>query len=418
MTQALDILELLATVDAQVVIPPPGDGDGYWAGGPSAVWHDGTYYLAYRLRRPVTEGRGYANVVARSDGRRPVRDGRDGDRRPVRLRIARTTRPWCRSTDGWRLYVSCSTLNSKHWWVEAIEANDLDGLADGRRTVVLAGDEATAWKDIVVRRSGAGWQMWACRHPLDGGDDAADRMTSVYLTSEDGLAWTAGEHCSRTDGRHLGPARHADHERRAQRRVWLAFYDGRASAEENWFERTGAALGSSPDRFEPIAGPTPAGRTIRYLSPRRDDVRHPALLGGVALRRRQRPAHRVRAAPAVAQPVLKVPLQQLLQQRDVLGIFGDELAPRRASGSDGRWPLPRCSAASSGRCACRQIFGGANPPSAAPPRTTSRRPSLTSPGPAQDEVFDPGIEVTTPGRTPRNRQISSRTRAGSSISSR
>lgn len=26
---------------------------------------------------------------------------------------------------GWRLYVSCSTLNSKHWWVEAIESEDV-----------------------------------------------------------------------------------------------------------------------------------------------------------------------------------------------------------------------------------------------------------------------------------------------------
>ena len=31
--------------------------------------------------------------------------------------------------------------------------------------------------------------MWACEHLLDQGDDQADRMGSVYLTSTDGLSW-------------------------------------------------------------------------------------------------------------------------------------------------------------------------------------------------------------------------------------
>jgi hypothetical protein len=53
------------------VIDAPGSGPGYWAGGPSAVSTDDGIYLAYRLRRPVGEGRGFAIVVARStDGER------------------------------------------------------------------------------------------------------------------------------------------------------------------------------------------------------------------------------------------------------------------------------------------------------------------------------------------------------------
>ena len=39
MTQADDILELIAGDDHEVAIDPPGDGVGFWAGGPSAVWH-------------------------------------------------------------------------------------------------------------------------------------------------------------------------------------------------------------------------------------------------------------------------------------------------------------------------------------------------------------------------------------------
>jgi hypothetical protein len=265
-TQASSILDAIADPDAVTAIEPPGAGVGYWAGGPSAVWLDGTFYLAYRLRRPVTAGRGFANVVARSE------DGVAFETvttvTSAQFDAASLERPALVPLEGggWRLYVACSTPNSKHWWVEAIEADDLADLADGRRTIVLAGDADTAWKDPVVRRSGPVWQMWACRHPLDGGDDEADRMTSVYLTSADGLAW--GE-----VGTALVPTPDTWDARGARitsvvlsGEEWLAFYDGRENAQENWFERTGAALGETPSRFSAIAGPTPYGRTIRYLS--------------------------------------------------------------------------------------------------------------------------------------------------------
>ena len=266
MTQAADILELIAGDDYEVAVDPPGTGEGYWAGAPSAVFHDHAFHLAYRLRRPVTEGRGYANVVARSE------DGVHFDTLATvtseQFGAASLERPAIVPLDdGWRLYVSCSTPDSKHWWVEAIESERLDTLAEGTRTVVLPGEPGvTAWKDVVVRRSGPDWQMWACRHPLDGGDDEADRMTSVLLTSADGLQWEER-------GTALEPTANSWDARGARissvvrsGTAWEAFYDGRASAEENWFERTGLAQGETPDAFTAVAGPTPKGRTLRYLS--------------------------------------------------------------------------------------------------------------------------------------------------------
>ena len=52
---------------ARVVVPAPGAGPGSWAGAPSAVLADGEICLAYRVRRPVDEGRGVGVVVARSE---------------------------------------------------------------------------------------------------------------------------------------------------------------------------------------------------------------------------------------------------------------------------------------------------------------------------------------------------------------
>jgi len=106
----------------ELVVALPGDGPGHWAGGPSALWSDGSFWLAYRLRRPVDRGRGFANVVARSsDG---VRFETVATVTSEQFGSASLERPALVRTDdgGWRLYVSCSTRGSKHWWVEALDA--------------------------------------------------------------------------------------------------------------------------------------------------------------------------------------------------------------------------------------------------------------------------------------------------------
>jgi hypothetical protein len=248
------------TAETEVAIAPPGEGVGYWAGGPSAVWRDGVFWLAYRLRRPVDKGRGYANVLARSaDG---VHFETVETVTSAQFESASLERPALvpLADGGWRIYVSCSTWQSKHWWVEAID------LTDGSRTVVLPGDADTAWKDVVVHRDGEDWHMWACRHPLDDGDNEADRMTSCYATSTDGLKWTFV-------GTALAPTPDSWDARGTRITSvtgsgsdWTAFYDGRASAMENWHERTGVAVGAGPDSLAPSAGPTPVGHTARYLS--------------------------------------------------------------------------------------------------------------------------------------------------------
>src|SRR6476469_3049264 len=112
------------------VVDPPGDGPGHWAGAPSAVLHEGVVWLAYRLRRPVGRGRGYANVVARST---------DGVHFETVATVLASTfdsasleRPALirRPDGGWRLYVSCSTPGSKHWWVEAVDSPAAGDAAD------------------------------------------------------------------------------------------------------------------------------------------------------------------------------------------------------------------------------------------------------------------------------------------------
>ncbi len=258
---------------SSVVVTPPGAGPGYWAGAPSAVLTEEGIYLAYRLRRPLGNGRGYAVAVARSaDG---VRFETVATIRREWMQAESLERPCLVHTPAgrWRLYLSCATPGTKHWRVELLEAGDPSRFDVRERLVVLPGDAKTGVKDPVIRHRGGGWHLWASCHPL--ADPAeADQMVTEYATSDDGLDWVW--HGTALSGRSgLWDARgtrvsavcYADTTAGA---MIAAFYDGRASAVENFEERTGIATGAEPAALDAIgttaAAESPyAGRGLRYL---------------------------------------------------------------------------------------------------------------------------------------------------------
>lgn len=253
-----------------VVVEPPGRGPGYWAGGPSAVLAEDGIYLSYRLRRPVGAGRGYAVVVARSD---------DGEHFSPLLTIRREEmgaesleRPaLVRTPEGrWRLYLSCATPGTKHWRVEVLEAAHPAEFGTERSRVVLPGDPKTGVKDPVIMYRNGSWRLWASCHPLADPDEA-DQMVSDYATSPDGLEWTW--HGTALTGR---PGRWDARGTRVAAVCYagptiVAYYDGRATAGENYEERTGIATGTEPTALTALgAGPfaeSPYGaRCLRYLT--------------------------------------------------------------------------------------------------------------------------------------------------------
>ena len=259
--------------DAVVAVEPPGTGSGNWAGGPSAVAAGGGVYLAYRLRRPIGDGRGYAVAIGfAADGvhfGEPIAViskedvGTESLERPELVQLP----------DGrWRLYLSCATFGTKHWRVEVIDAAYPDAFDVRNREVVLPGDpRKRAVKDPVIMWHGGQWHMWATIHPLADPDET-DQMTTEYAVSADGLDWAwqgtalsgrPGEWDSR--GARVTAVRFGS--------VVTAYYDGRASAAENYEERTGVAVGSDPAALIatslPGAGPAAASPFftggLRYL---------------------------------------------------------------------------------------------------------------------------------------------------------
>ena len=177
------LAELAPSPELSVVaIEPPGTEPGTWSGAPSAVRDGDQIVLAYRLRRPIGQGRGYAVAIASSpDGvhfqtiQVITKEEMDTEslERPALLRTPDGT---------WRLYLSCATRGTKHWRVELLEASAPDAFDVRDRVVVLPGDAISAVKDPVIIHKSGTWHLWASVHPIaDPGN--ADRMTTDYATS-------------------------------------------------------------------------------------------------------------------------------------------------------------------------------------------------------------------------------------------
>ena len=118
-----------------VVAPAPGHGPQFWTGAPSAVLDGDTIVLGYRTRNgPDTTDE---TVIAVSD---------DGEHYETVLVLPQdhfgaqwTERPALARTEaGWRLWASCATPNTKHWYIAVMEAPTLEALADAEITVAFA----------------------------------------------------------------------------------------------------------------------------------------------------------------------------------------------------------------------------------------------------------------------------------------
>jgi hypothetical protein len=232
-------------------------GAGNWIGAASALIHDGYIYLAYRDRHPVEQGRGNHAYVCRS----PIDDGvhfdmlcavdkADMDAQSLE-RPALDVLP----EGGWDLYLSCATFNSKHWRIERLRASRPQDFSATTRQTALPGSAEFGIKDPVLVRD-KDLRIWATLHPLTEGDDNADKMISVdacadkpVMEPEPDTWYSRGTRITAILGEH-------------------AYFDGRASAAQNFEERTGLARWDGA-RYIPEAGPVSSpqgGGALRYVS--------------------------------------------------------------------------------------------------------------------------------------------------------
>jgi hypothetical protein len=125
-----------------------------------------------------------------------------------------------------------------------------------------------AVKDPVVVIDDDGWHMWVCCHPLNVSGHE-DRMTTAYATSTDGLHWDwHGDALRPTPG--TWDQRGARVTAVLSRTPLVVLYDGRATAEDNWYEVTGVASEADgrlvADEAGPVARSPYSDGALRYVS--------------------------------------------------------------------------------------------------------------------------------------------------------
>ena len=157
---------LPGTGRATVAVPAPGPGEGRWPG---------------RRARRSTPTAGSSSPTGcgwSTGGGRPLSRSADGEALTTvasldkeRFGAVSMERPAVvRTPEGrWRLYVCCATPDSRHWWIDVLEAAGPEGLADAEATTVFAGDDRVGVKDPVIRVAAGRWHAWVCPPAGRGG---------------------------------------------------------------------------------------------------------------------------------------------------------------------------------------------------------------------------------------------------------
>jgi hypothetical protein len=250
-------LRLLPQWDESQPVLHAAHGTGNWIGAASALVHGDSIYLAYRDRHPVDKGRGNRAYVSRS----PIDNGIQFDTLCVidkeEMDAESLERPALDVTpDGdWDLYLSCATFNSKHWRIERLRARRPADFNARTRQTVFPGSAEFGIKDPVLVR-GRDLRVLATVHPLTEGAENADRMVSVdaitgksVLVPQSGTWYSRGTRLTSVVGDY-------------------AYFDGRASAEQNFEEKTGIARWNGK-HYIAAAGPAASpfgGGALRYVS--------------------------------------------------------------------------------------------------------------------------------------------------------
>lgn len=239
------------------LVLPVAHGAGNWIGAASAFVYGDDIYLAYRDRHPIDKGRGNRAYVARS----PIDDGVHFETlctiNKEDMDAESLERPALDVTPDreWFLYLSCATFNSKHWRIERLRASRPEDFSARTREVIFPGSAEFGIKDpVILRREDL--HIWATEHPLTEGDENADKMISVVadtgepvMVPEPGTWYSRGTRITAVVGEN-------------------AYFDGRASAAQNFEERTGLARWDG-SRYVPFAGPVSSpfgGGALRYVS--------------------------------------------------------------------------------------------------------------------------------------------------------
>ncbi len=277
-------------VEGTTIFKPPGDGPGYWAGAPSAMYDEEReeFLISYRHRRPIELGRGFECLIAASpDGinfktiwtvTKEELNARSIER-PALVKIPGGT---------YRLYTSIADNHDHRWRIEMLEAETPENFPHEPGIPVLTPDGlgvegvkdpyvifvgGTTYLYAAYAVSGDSGQSWKDLHTQHG--DNVFTLQTVYMPT--GLAVSSNGRDFEWTPDVLSPGPGWD---RNQTRVcallpmergFICYYDGETGGEDAYDERTGIAVTFDLINFQRLSldGPylqsSGEGGCLRYL---------------------------------------------------------------------------------------------------------------------------------------------------------
>ena len=254
----IGIAPLFDPEDGTTILEPPGLGTGYWVGAPSAIYDDerSMFYLYYRRRKPRGMGRGYECGISES------RDGINfseiwtaskdyfGSISVERAALVKTLE------GKYRLYIGYVAPEDNKWKIDMIEANSPERLDPENKKLALAPEKCgvEGVKDPYILIVGGKYYMLVSYAPSPertskGLHDTADVFNTGKTSSNTGLALSRDGVNFTWAGDVLSPPGNGWNAYAARITcilyippVFNAFYDGSASVEENYEEKTGLAI--------------------------------------------------------------------------------------------------------------------------------------------------------------------------------
>ncbi len=283
-------LPLFDPLDGTTIVEPPSSGVGNWAGAPNA-WLDetGDFWLIYRLRKPHPY-RGYLLRIARSsDGvnfsvvweMTKEQIGTESVERGALVRIDKNL---------WRFFLSFVDPQDRRWRIDAMDAPSPEQFDPMKRRKILTAADAgvEGVKDPVIYPIAGLWLMFVSFSPTppqvtenlkrrmhETGDAFAtglSRSATGLAISDDAEVWEwQGEIFSNRPGEWDGYAGRIC-SIVYQQPLFIAFYDGSKTVDENYEEKTGVAISFDLRNWERVSRKKPSltspygTGSLRYLA--------------------------------------------------------------------------------------------------------------------------------------------------------
>ncbi len=243
--------------EGQTIIAPAGEGPGHWAGAPSVLYDADAkrFYLYYRVRKPRPVRGGECYIAESDDGVtfRTIWAARKEEFESTSVERFSLTK----ATDGrWLLYPSYVDPADGRWCIDVIEADSPSAFdAATRRPLFRAADTGTEgvkdpWVMVV---NGLHYMLISYAATVEVPADQRERMHATADVYNTGLTLSATALATGGDGRTfewqgdvLSPRAGAWDAYAARlgcllptAHGWVGYYDGGASVDENYEERTG-----------------------------------------------------------------------------------------------------------------------------------------------------------------------------------